>query len=406
MDNQEIAFTLVELTGDIVVETAEEQASLRRLQENITRSILQDSESTVKDRLFQSERVDRIDGNVLAEKPIFTKLTTLAEEIAEQGPDPDGVQYRVFRRSTSTISPQLPGSVPEWGAGAKVAFTEGPFEAVNGFTYWFDFYQITRTVAIYIGGEASPSVLVPVQVFLFSSSQTQYNIQGDSIWIRSNLFAANAPAGHYTGLSITGGTLSLSAPGSLNDDRLDLASNTNIGLELELLQQDGPIPEDSNFGADAREAGIQLPETVSFSISLNNLSIESLGRGRWNLYNQPRRFSFIENGTISYSDPLKRILIPCEPTPDDLAIANENVQSPLIDLEGEGSSTQAAWALPTAAINVNTPPTAAGIGGYANQVQSDYEISWPGLEGGPIQLNDTWIVLEPGLILNHIKPGF
>ena len=68
------------------------------------------------------------------------------------------------------------------------------------------------------------------------------------------------------------------------------------------------------------------------------------------------------------------------------------------NLSGTGKVKEAAWTLPTSAININATPAAAGIGGLAVRFATDMEMSWQGLAGGAIAPNDTWFQLLPGII--------
>lgn len=398
MSHQKTATTLVELTGNLIAKTEKDRYSLRRLRENIARSVIKDPALSVRDTPFHSERIDAISGIPLEERPLFRDMADLAAEISRQKPKKDEPEYRVFRRTTPTISAQLPGSVPSWGAGGQVSFTEGPFLAANGLTYWFDFYLIIRTIAVYIGNEPLPSMLVPMRISIIGKHQTAYRIRGDSIWIRSDLFASGAPSGHYTGLKISDGTMTLSEPGSRTDDRLDISAGTSINLKLTLVQQDGPTPATSSYGEDARLSSIQLPNHAELDVTLNDLSVTAMEQAKWDLYKDARSFELHASHQPTYSDELKRILIPCRTQPDKIEIPPAAVQSPLINMSGQGEAQQAAWTLPTALIDINTPPAAAGTGGLAVLFDTDMQLGWKGLDGSPVQPHNTWYQLEPGII--------
>jgi hypothetical protein len=47
---------------------------------------------------------------------------------------------------------------------------------------------------------------------LVTEALPQYHLHPDSVWINSALLASNAPAGHFTGLKIKSGDITLSAP--------------------------------------------------------------------------------------------------------------------------------------------------------------------------------------------------
>lgn len=406
MNHTKTASILVGLTGNLIARTKKERESIRNLQKRAARSVLDAPEASAWEGPFQSERIDSLSGGRLEEKPVFREMAELAAEVSRQKPEEDEPRYRVFRRSTPTISAQLPGSVPSWGDGARVAFTEGPFLADNGLTYWFDFYLITRMLAVYIDNEPLPSVLVPVQISLIAGSQTTYRIRGESLWIRSNLFAAGAPKGHYTGLKLSGGTMTLSEAGARADDRLDLPAGASINLKIDLAQSVGPAPATSEYGEDARRSSLQTPSAVELEIALDTLSVTSMERATWSLYEDDRSFELRSGKPPVYSDTLKRILLPCRTKPHWMEIASETPQSPLIGLGGRGKAKRSAWTLPTAAIDLASPPAAAGNGGLAVLFDTRMRMDWEGLDGGPAELNDTWFQLEPGIInLTAVKAG-
>ncbi len=399
MDNQRLATTLVDLTGSIIACKKKERRALKKLRERIAQALVSGPELMSHETVFQSERIDALSGTPLEENPLYKEMRTLAKKVLKRRPARDEVAYAVFRRTTPTISAQLPGSAPSWGIGAEVAFSEGPFLADNGLSYWFDFYFITKTIAVYIGAETLPSILVPVHIFLLApKKQTKYAIDDGSIWIRSNLFANAAPAGHYTGLKVSGGTMTLSNAGTRTDDRLDLPAGASINLKLKLVQQDALPAAGGLHGEDARQSNVDLPSDAVFDIGLNSLSVSAMDEAGWELYQDKRTFNLVESPSPSYNALLKRILIPCYTKPDGIDIPEGTALSPLFNLHGTGKAKEAAWTLPTAAINIDAAPAAEGIGGLAVLFDTDMEMSWQGLEGGGITPNDTWFQLLPGII--------
>jgi len=398
MDSQRLASILVDMTGSILACNKKERNALKKLRERVAQALVSGPELMSHETVFQSERIDSLSGTPLEEKPLYKEMDTLARKVLKRRPAKDDAEYRVFRRNTPTISAQLPGSAPSWGIGAEVAFSEGPFPADNGLSYWFDFYIITKTIAVYIGAETLPSILVPVHILLISpKKQTAYSIDEGSIWIRSNLFAS-APAGHYTGLKISGGSMTLSHAGTRTDDRLNLPAGATINLKLDLVQQDALPADGAPYGEDARLSNIDLPGHAVFDISSDTLSVSAMDEASWELYQDKRTFNLNESTSPSYNALVKRILIPCSTKPNGIDIPEGTAQSPFFNLHGTGKAKEAAWTLPTAAININTAPAAAGIGGLAVLFDTDMEMSWQGLEGGAITPNDTWFQLEPGII--------
>ncbi|MFM9950666.1 MAG: hypothetical protein ACKV1O_22200 [Saprospiraceae bacterium] len=401
MGYQKIAKFLVELTGSIIPQSQEDHKALKRLRENIAIAYRRDTELNISEAstLFQFEQVDTLIDNPLEGIPLFKEMTYLSKKIALEKDQIQDTEYLVFRRTTPSISTLLPGAVPAWGAGSLITFTEGPFLADNGLTYWFDFYQLTKTISVFIGNETLPSLLVPVRIFLFAHSQTTHKIEGESIWIRSNLFSGDAPSGHYTGLKISGGTMHLSIQGSMADHTLKLPTGASINLKLDLVQPDAALSSLDEYGKDAVDASIQLPSSVEIQMEQNDLSILAMAQAQWNLYQDRRNFDLQRDEQPTYSEQLKKILIPCIIQPNNIQISEDTLKSPWFGIKGDGTPRQAAWTLPTASINISSPPIAAGIGGLAVLFDTAMQCNWLGLEGGGIKTNATWFQLEPGIII-------
>ena len=68
-------------------------------------------------------------------------------------------RFRVYRREAPVSSPVLDLTTPEWGRGAAVAETLGPFASIDGRLFWFDFFPLIRLVPIYLAGDVRPALL-------------------------------------------------------------------------------------------------------------------------------------------------------------------------------------------------------------------------------------------------------
>ncbi len=397
MDPKTLAARLVELTGRLKRTSKDQIASIQNLQESLAKAMLREPETEIRDIIFQTERTDTLSGEMLEETPLYKEMHTLTERLAKQKAAKNEVKYRVFRRTTPVINAEIPGSIPRWGRGAAIAFTEGPFFGENGLVYWFDFYTFTKTIAIHFGNESIPSLMVPVRLSLLGSSKRRYKIDEGSIWIRSNLFTASAPAGQYTGLKIDGGTLTLSIKDAPIGDKMDIPANASIELDLDLVQPDTLPDSNDDYGLDVKNASIRLPDKIACTIVQNKLTIDQLARGKWQLFKDKRTFTFLESHSVTYSPLIDRILVPMSTSSDTFTVADGDAQSVFNIFSGEGLVSQGAWSFPTAAITISDPPEAAGIGALALLVKPGLECKWMGLEGGAINLGANWLQLAPGI---------
>ncbi|GJM31693.1 MAG: hypothetical protein DHS20C18_06940 [Saprospiraceae bacterium] len=398
MDPKTLAARLVELTGRLKRSSKDQIASIQNLQESLAKAMLREPEMEIRDIVFHTERTDSISGELLEETPLFKEMKVMTERLAAKKADKKEINYRVFRRTTPTINSQIPGSTPRWGRGAAIAFTEGPFFGENGLVYWFDFYTFTKTISIYFGNEAQPSLLIPVKLSLLGASKKKYKIDEGSVWIRSNLFTPTAPAGQYTGLKIDGGTMTLGEKDAPVGDKMVINAGANLQMELDLVQP-GTLPDSTdNYGVDVKNSSIQLPTKVTFTVVQNSLKINELARAKWKLFTESRPFKHHENANASYSPLLDRVLVPMLTEPNTFVIPTGTSKSSFNQFEGEGFISQAAWSLPTAAITLTAPPEAAGIGGLALLVKPGITSQWSGLKGGKIEMGAVWFQLEPGAL--------
>ncbi|MEM6344934.1 MAG: hypothetical protein AAF927_13670 [Bacteroidota bacterium] len=391
---------LQELTGSLEISTQESGDQIIDLRAEIVKALNSQDELQGAHPIFQFERTDQMIGGLRREDTPADELENLFEEaktrgLAEEGDD----EYRVFRRSSPVRSPQIPGSTPDWGKGAEVAFSRGPFRDRNGLWYWFDFFKITRKVAVYFQGATAPVLLLPVKLSIFTSSRSSYKLGKGSVWIRANFFDNASPANTYVGLKIEGGELEFSQVVSVNNNRVNIALNSKIELTLELDPEASQSTYSANTGIDARKASIDLPTSCRFNLDGSGLSITDIGSGSWKLYADGRNFSFLK-GNAAYNSILDHILIDVRSEPGNFKVQRSEVGSKLIDLNGVAPVSRSFWALPLTTINNPSvlAPEAEGIGAWGLQLAKGLTIDWIGMEAGPVALRKCWVILKPGHI--------
>lgn len=275
LDNHRQAlFDLLAYTsGHLQATSQAPEHAIQRLQETLAGALVYENIDTIKSRFFSAENSDLFFHDALAPEQ-RARLENLAIQAEQESAQAD---RRVFVRDVPVRTSQISGSVPLWANGAAVDETLGPFLNKDGRQIWFDFFKITRLVALYVEGHSDPAILFTVSLSrrfindnlpLVTEVLPQYHLLTDSVWINSALLASNAPAGHYTGLKIKSGDITLSAPPQISNGKLTISATTTATVTLHLDQSTiSDADPASPYGIDARNAILHLPEQLAFHFS-------------------------------------------------------------------------------------------------------------------------------------------
>jgi hypothetical protein len=403
MDPQQYHSVLSRLSGHLIARTPQQEKDIQRLHQSLTRSLLPEDIQQLKGSSFVFESSDLFAAEKISSERTAA-LRAIAEGRAAEVPEPE---LRVFVREVPVRSPQLFASVPQWASGAAVDHTIGPFTNKDGRQFWFDFFRIEKQVALYIQGSPDPALLFSVRARpIFTDLNLPpvtdllpvYQLPPGSIWINSRLLAAGAPVGAFTGLTIQGGTITLSAPPQLINGKLTISASTVVTVELR-LQQPGVQGADpsSPYGIDARNATLQLPQQLNFHFSGQaGSAIDLASSAGWNVYGQETAFEWDPQSQPAYDPALQRVLVPYISNPASFQVSD--CQSTFHRLGGQAPVTSSAWGLPVAVIDVLHPTPAAGIGGMLVKGGAGLAAEWNGLKGGALNLAQPCLLAEPGAI--------
>ncbi len=385
----------------LVINTPQEKNRFAQLQALLVRAAVPEERQDLKSERFTFENADLFSPELVSEDN-----AALIRQMTERQADAESPAYKVFVREVPVSSTQIHASRPLWAAGAAVEHSVGPFTNADGRLYWFDFFRIEKLVALYVQGNPQPALLFKVRTgFQFMDARlplaadltTAYRLNAGSIWINSQLLAQNAPVGHFTGLTIKSGTISLNAKPKLVNGKLTIAPNTLSNVELQLQQQavTGADPS-SPYGKDARKAKLELPQTVSFHFSNRNKAIDSAGDASWVVYGHKSSFKWNPQEANTYDDLLHRVLIPFIASKKEFQVSDN--QSLFHTFVGKTAIKGSYWALPAAPIDVANPSPAEGIGAMLVRGAEGLSSAWSGLQGGAVNLKEPYIMAAPGRI--------
>ena len=309
MNENSLLSLLAKLCGDITLNNNTDGNAIIQLQQALASAIISHANQPASG-LFQFEDIENFSTHHLNAEDM-QHLNNVLQRVQETPQTIDN-NIRVFRREVPFISSQLRGSVPEWGRGASVINTLGPFINRDGRRFWFDFFRIIPVVQVYMQGAPQPFLLLPLEVNnrINILGPRSYKIPKGSVWINADFFAAASPDNLFCGLTVADGTLNFTGPLSIGAGNKLVIPNgmeaaVNLNLEQKIISDVSP---DDN-GIDAKEATIQLPKTLNFTINNTGKSMEA-GPAAWNLYGQPVNFVFDNTKAMRWSPEINRILIP------------------------------------------------------------------------------------------------
>src|SRR5690606_5192838 len=259
-------------------------------------------------------------------------------------------------------------------------------------------YPIEKLISLYMQGITEPVLLFKIKeggpvvanrrisnrmtanrnISIITRPSKTYSLIKGSIWINSRFLAPNAPQGTFTGLTINSGKITLSNSPQTINNKLTVPANTTVTVELNLDQQE-PADADtkSNYGKDARNMQLQLPEVLKFHFSANGRTIDNAGSASWNLYGRKMEFDWGENQQTTYDAQIQRIIFPFKSSEQSIQIQSN--ESEFHVLEKEAAIQKSGWVLPVATIDISAPTVAAGTGAMYVQCKKGLANEWTGL---------------------------
>ncbi|MDB5207947.1 MAG: hypothetical protein JWR72_3022, partial [Flavisolibacter sp.] len=161
MNEDQVLALLAKLCGDITTANNTDEAKVLKLQQAIAATLINDPSLQIS-QPFQFEEAGDFSTKHL-DAAGLQHLSDIIQRVKKEEQTID-TTIRVFRREVPFTSSQLRGSVPDWGRGAQVTETIGPFFTREGRRVWFDIFRVIPVVQVWMQGAARPFLLVPLEV--------------------------------------------------------------------------------------------------------------------------------------------------------------------------------------------------------------------------------------------------
>ncbi len=407
----------------------EDPLVLEALLDQCARALLQGQTPASLRDTFEFERIQYFTTQYLKpveRKSLEERLFRLEQNIAGEPP------VQVFLREMPNRVNWLRSSIPQWALAAELSECIGPVTNRDGRRFWLDVYKSPeRTKEFRFFNAVQPSILfgpdAPVGISFNHANNwfravTLVEMGEGTVWVQAKLFNATAEANQYCGIRVIGASLSF--PGWPSDDVAVVGDEELVALILqELMEQKTGVfqmihdatvkasltlkiapaaqhPAVGIYGADARNANVQLPESLvlDFNQTTSALQIVS-GSASWNVYGDPKTMTWTGEQP-AYENFFNAIAIPMLADTTNFVVSQR--ESPVWGLGGATKIDSAAWLLPAAKLGV--PLRAEGAGMLLGKTGSGLSATCSGLLDANgvaiarLQLDECFVAASPQTI--------
>jgi hypothetical protein len=232
-----------------------------------------------------------------------TRIADLARAQAILAAPPAG--QVIVMSEPLAASVQNPLGEPAQVHGMQAIEHLGPFIEPTGLKRTIIILPITTSHPFAFGSAATPFGALPIVNAPVSA--TTFTLGNGSVWFATNLLVPGVAANSFSGFLISGGTLTASAPVTLQGGAYVAPAGATLTLTANLAQ---PAAGTGTPGADLTDAKITLPPTVTIRFTQTAATIEALGDCSMTLYGSAVSLTWNKAPPQALTG-LPAILIPC-----------------------------------------------------------------------------------------------
>jgi hypothetical protein len=305
----------------------------------------------------------------------------------------------VHRRAVPLTSPQAAPAVPIWARGMRPARTLGPFADPARRPTWFDIFPLFRHVRLVRIAGGTPFMTLPVETVpriaggggLVNPAPSVYAVPAGSVWFATQVVDPGAPAGSWTGVRVTSGTLRFS--GAVSQDNDEIVVPGAVTVDLAADPEEVPTDTAAGPGEDARNAEISVPAQFRLTVSPGGGALTVDGKDTARLL----AFGFdtqlvATGGPARYDADLGVLAVPM--TAQTAPFRVGSVKAKAFLLSGGAPIVGAAWALPVAVVDPANLGDAAGAGALDLWLGEGLTGRWVG-QKDPVGLMATVLEADP-----------
>ena len=259
-----------------------------------------------------------------------------------------------FTQSALGLTVGNPLAVPAWANGMAQGEKLGPFIDQLGNSNFVVTIPLTQATTFTFSTAANGFAVFPVVGT--PSPATSLTLGTGSVWFQATLLVPGAPAGSFCGFRISGGTLTSSAPVTLQSGAYIVPPAATLTLQATLAP---PAPGSGSPGADLTTASIGLPATIRITFTQTAATITALADAHLTLYRTSVGVTWPQR-TAQLVANLPLILVLGHSSISSFSFAS--VKSTEFVPSGSASLTAAGWALPITTTTIGALGEASGAG--------------------------------------------
>lgn len=294
----------------------------------------------------------------LAAEGLSKKITSNRELVLAAG-----AERLIAVRRTPILSTQLNEALPAWTSGLEAERIIGPVLDAFGRDIWIHIFRRVRQVRFVRTPGGDPFLSIPhKQVFPYFSAgpQTQHDVAAGSLWLATGLFAS-VPSDTYSGVRISDGVLTFSAPIQVTGDEVIIPPSVTCTLEVTL----NPAPRDTDGvapdspGADARNSTYIPPQRLKIEIGGVSSKIVALSNAQVGAFGDIVELTPAA-APLRYLADFNRLLVPMTAAKPDFKA--DSAAAADFGINDEAPILSGGLALPAARIDPDQLGEASGVG--------------------------------------------
>jgi hypothetical protein len=301
---------------------------------------------------------------------------------------------QAFRRAVPVTTNLIPGAAPPWAAGLQSSGSLGPFKDLANRDVSIDLFPIVEQVSLARVAGGVPFMKLPIEIFLHlpgpPSPTVTYEVPAGSVWFASQLLDATAPAGSWTGIAVSGGTVSFS--GAVTGTGNEIVVPPGVTVDVNVTTAPQPAGTGTGPGQDSRDAIVGVPASFRLSVGATaQLALDPAQVARLSA------FGFGTNltpaaGPVTYNPALNVLAVPLTAQTSPFTVAS--VKATAFSLAGAAPIIAAAWALPVAVIDPASLGAASGAGSLMLGLGPGLTGTWIG-QATAVPLMNALLVADP-----------
>lgn len=269
---------------------------------------------------------------------------------------------QAFRRSVPVTTNLIPGAAPPWAGGLRSSGSLGPFKDLANRDVWIDLFPVVEQVSLVRVAGGVPFMKLPIETFVHlpgpPSPAVTYDVPAGSVWFASQLLDATAPAGSWTGVQTSGGTVSFS--GAVSGTGNEIVVPSGVSVEVNVNTASPPPGTGTGPGQDSRDAIVDVPASFRLSVGVTaGLTLDPAEVARLSAFGFGTNLT-PATGPVSYNAALNVLAVPLTAQTSPFTVGS--VKATAFSLAGTAPVTAAAWALPVAVIDPANLGAASGAG--------------------------------------------